>query len=219
MNSNNIYGAETHCFINDNKESEMLENVLIVDIQQKIQLSAYKYLPNNGDYDIFIDEINDGIEFKNDKKGKIHPNICIEIGQTTRTSNGKTVPSGLSITKSKYWMQYNQTYWYFAHTERIKRMYNWYINTIKEYEQTLCLSTLSGEALENLEKNLLNKRMGMRIIYRIPEEQSDGFVALMDLFLIPEVIYRKICLEFGNLEDITYKDIIKDLNDKKISSI
>lgn len=203
-----VTNEEIHDFYTDDEESEKLEKLLINDIQQKIYSSAYKYKPNNADYDIFIDEINEGIEFKNDKKAVITKNICIEIGQTLWNMGDESVPSGLLVTKSKYWMQYNQTYWYLAYTERIKKMYYWYMNTVKKNIEILVSSSLTGKELENLERELKKNLMGMRIVYKSPQKQGNGDVKLMDLFLVPEDVFQKICLEIGTLNDLTYKKLV-----------
>lgn len=202
-----ITDEEVHDFDKDNKESRRLEMLVVADIQKKKYATAHKYEPDNSDGDIFIDEINEGIEVKNDIKAAKTHNICIEIGQTLKGSEGKTVPSGLLKVKFKFWMQYNQIEWYFAYTNRIKKMYYWYLNAYKKYLETLSSSTLTGEALENLGSDLKKGLMGMRISYRTPETQSNGTIKLMDLFLVPESIFRKICLEVETLENMTYKDL------------
>ena len=51
----------------------------------------------NSDWDIFVPEINEGIEVKNDYKSKFTGNLVIEVEM-----NGKL--SALSKTKAKYWV-------------------------------------------------------------------------------------------------------------------
>jgi hypothetical protein len=51
----------------------------------------------NSDWDIFIPEINAGVEVKNDYKSKHTGNLVIEVEM-----NGKL--SALSVTKAKYWV-------------------------------------------------------------------------------------------------------------------
>ena len=190
-----ITNEVVHNFDVDNKESRRLEMLVVADIQKKKYITAHKYEPDNSDGDIFIDEINEGIEVKNDIKATKTHNICIEIGQTLKNSEGETVPSGLLKTKFKFWMQFDQTFWYFAYTNRIKKMYYWYLDSHKKYIETLSSSALMGEALTNLEHNLKENLMGMQIKYRVPEKQTNGVIKLMDLFLVPDDLFKKICLE------------------------
>jgi hypothetical protein len=203
-----ITDEEVHDFDKDNKESRRLEMLVVADIQKKKYASAHKYEPDNSDGDIFIDEINEGIEVKNDIMAAKTHNICIEIGQTLKDSEGETVPSGLLKTKFKFWMQFDQIKWNFAYTARIKKMYYWYLDAKKKYVETLSSSTLTGEELTKLERDLREKLMGMQIKYRVRENQKNGVVKLMDLFLVPQKIFQKICLEVETLENMTYKDLI-----------
>ena len=51
----------------------------------------------NSNWDIFIPEINDGVEVKMDYKSKETGNLVVEVEMNDK-------PSALSITKSKYWV-------------------------------------------------------------------------------------------------------------------
>ncbi len=66
------------------------------------------------DYDIYVPEVNFGIEVKSDEKSKYTNNIVIEIEFNYK-------PSALSTTKAKYWVIYDGY------------DYNWFLtNKIKE---------------------------------------------------------------------------------------
>lgn len=191
-----------HDFHEDSKEAEVVEFEIIDDIICKKYPSAHKHTPNNGDYDIFIDEINDGIEVKYDKVNSKTANICIEISQDGQDS-------GILITKAKYWIQTNRKIIYLAETERIKKMYFWFIKTENKMIDEIINTSLIGVELEKFTNELkmeLNK-YGIRILKNYPKEQSGGYTKLMDLMLIPEIIFKKICLEVADYNKLTYKDL------------
>ena len=116
-----------HDFDEDVLAGNELENFLIHDINLKRGLEFYKYHPNNGDYDLFSNVIDKGIECKNDLQGAKHPNICIEFGQSN-VNDYIIKPSGLLVTKAEYWIHDNQTNLYLAHTDRIKKIFE--LNTM-----------------------------------------------------------------------------------------
>ena len=83
-------------FYEDLKVGLADELIVLKAIQQKYP-KAYKVNGYFKDYDIFIPELNYGIEVKCDKKSLYTGNIVIEV-----EFNGK--PSALSTTTAKYWV-------------------------------------------------------------------------------------------------------------------
>jgi len=83
-------------------ESKKIGDIGEKEILKKILLKYPKaFIDNigkaNSDWDIFIPEINEGIEVKNDYESNYTGNLVIEVEM-----NGKL--SALSITKAKYWV-------------------------------------------------------------------------------------------------------------------
>lgn len=77
---------------------DIIEEEVLKSIQKKYpQAYTTKHLGKFSDYDIYIPEIEDGIEVKGDYKSAETGNIVVEVEM-----NGK--PSALSITKAKYWV-------------------------------------------------------------------------------------------------------------------
>jgi len=80
------------------KDGDVGEEEILKILQHKYSKA---YIDNigkaNSDWDIFIPEINEGIEVKNDYKSKDTGNLVIEVEM-----NGKL--SALSKTKAKYWV-------------------------------------------------------------------------------------------------------------------
>ena len=69
------------------------------------------------DYDIYVPEVNFGIEVKSDEKSKYTNNIVIEIEFNSK-------PSALSTTKAKYWVIYDGYEYNWFLTNRIKDCIN-----------------------------------------------------------------------------------------------
>jgi hypothetical protein len=92
MNSNEV-------FYNDLKIGKYYEKIILEKIKIKYP-KAYIQKGYCKDWDIFIPELNFGVEVKSDKKSLHTGNIVIEI-----QFNNK--PSALSTTKSKYWVIYD----------------------------------------------------------------------------------------------------------------
>ena len=65
------------------------------------------------EYDIYVPEMNFGVEVKSDEKSKYTNNIVIEIEFNSK-------PSALSTTKAKYWVIYDGYNYNWFLTERIK---------------------------------------------------------------------------------------------------
>lgn len=85
-------------YFKSKKAGDIGEEEILIRINKKY---ANAYIDNTGkansDWDIYIPEINEGVESKMDYKSKETGNIVIEVEM-----NGK--PSALSVTKSKYWV-------------------------------------------------------------------------------------------------------------------
>ena len=94
-------------FKRDLKRGKHHENVVLNYIKAKYK-NAYIKDGYYKEYDIFIPEVNFGVEVKSDEKSKYTNNIVIEI-----EFNNK--PSALMTTKAKFWVIYD---WY---------SYNWFL--------------------------------------------------------------------------------------------
>jgi hypothetical protein len=86
-------------FNKDLKRGKQHEHVVLTKIQQKYP-QAYIIDGYCKEYDIWIPELEIGIEVKGDEKSKYTGNIVIEV-----LFNGKD--SGISTTKAKYWVIYD----------------------------------------------------------------------------------------------------------------
>lgn len=77
---------------------DIIEDELVKIINQKYpQAHTTKHLGKFSDYDIYIPEIEDGIEVKGDYMSAETGNLVVEVEM-----NGKL--SALSVTKGKYWV-------------------------------------------------------------------------------------------------------------------
>ena len=103
----------TQTFKRDLKIGKYHEQVILNYIQTKYKDS---YIQDGyfKDYDIFVPEMNFGIEVKSDEKSKYTNNIVIEI-----EFNNK--PSALTTTKAKYWVIYDGYKYNWFLTENIKK--------------------------------------------------------------------------------------------------
>ena len=86
-------------FKRDLKRGKHHENVVLNYIKAKYK-NAYIKDGYYKEYDIFIPEVNFGVEVKSDEKSKYTNNIVIEI-----EFNNK--PSALMTTKAKFWVIYD----------------------------------------------------------------------------------------------------------------
>ncbi len=100
-------------FHRDLKRGKYHENIILDKIKSKYS-QAYIIDGYCKDYDIFIPELNYGIEVKSDEKSKYTNNIVIEI-----EFNGKR--SALSTTKAKYWVIYDGYDYNWFDTNNIKK--------------------------------------------------------------------------------------------------
>jgi len=99
-------------FKRDLERGKHHENVVLNYIKAKYK-NAYIKDGYYKEYDIFIPEVNFGVEVKSDEKSKYTNNIVIEI-----EFNNK--PSALMTTKAKFWVIYDgYTYNWFL-TDKIK---------------------------------------------------------------------------------------------------
>jgi len=96
------------------------------------------------DYDIYVPELNFGVEVKSDKKSKYTNNIVIEIEFNSK-------PSALSTTKAKYWVIYDGYKYKWFLTERIKEC-------IKENNLKYCEFTGKGDT-KSKKAYLINKEL------------------------------------------------------------
>lgn len=85
-------------FNKSKKVGDIIENEILKKIQRKYKNA---FIDDRGkkfsDWDIFIPEINQGIEVKGDYKSKLTGNLVIEVEMYDK-------PSALSITKATYWV-------------------------------------------------------------------------------------------------------------------
>ena len=99
-------------FKRDLKRGKHHENVVLNFIKAKYK-NAYIKDGYCKEYDIFIPEVNFGVEVKSDEKSKYTNNIVIEI-----EFNNK--PSALMTTKAKYWVIYDGYSYNWFLTDKIK---------------------------------------------------------------------------------------------------
>ena len=207
---------EIHDFIGKNKAGEKLEKEVIEDIRKKRYPTTHKYEPNNGDYDVFIDEINEGIEIKNDLEALFSNNICIEYKQDGRLS-------GISITKAKYWIQYDQTYLYLALTEDIKYLIRSFLIyhidlkkfatglALADYPSDVCTTKLKEFETKSREKygDLYEEIQPTDRIGDLPNKKLNhgNYYKYMGLYLVPKELFRKYCLEVNPINKMTYKGL------------
>jgi|JFJP01.1.fsa_nt_gi hypothetical protein len=204
-------------FAEKNKAGVELEIRVIGDIKNKKYSTIHKYEPNNGDYDAFIDEINEGIEIKNDLEAEFTDNICIEYTQDSRLS-------GISITKSKYWIQYDQHYLYLAFTDEIKRLIRSYLvyhRDFTKFSKKLGASDYTSEEcdihLDEFRRTSKEKYGKMyddikseKSIIDIPNKKLNQgtYYKYMGLYLIPKKLFSKYCLEVAHINEMTYKKLV-----------
>ena len=86
-------------FYRDLRRGKQIESMALEKIKSKYP-NSYIVDGYFKDWDIFIPELNLGVEVKSDEKSKYTGNIVIEI-----EFNNK--PSALSTTKAHYWMIYD----------------------------------------------------------------------------------------------------------------
>ena len=99
-------------FKRDLKRGKHHENVVLNYIKSKYK-NAYLIDGYCKEYDIFIPEVNFGVEVKSDEKSKYTNNIVIEI-----EFNNK--PSALMTTKAKFWVIYDGYSYNWFLTDKIK---------------------------------------------------------------------------------------------------
>jgi len=99
-------------FKRDLKRGKHHENVVLNYIKAKYK-NAYIKDGYFKEYDIFIPEVNFGVEVKSDEKSKYTKNIVIEI-----EFNNK--PSALMTTKAKFWVIYDGYGYNWFLTDKIK---------------------------------------------------------------------------------------------------
>jgi len=99
-------------FKRDLKRGKHHENVVLNYIKSKYK-NAYLIDGYCKEYDIFIPEVNFGVEVKSDEKSKYTNNIVIEI-----EFNNK--PSALITTKAKFWVIYDGYSYNWFLTDKIK---------------------------------------------------------------------------------------------------
>lgn len=99
-------------FKRDLKRGKHHENVVLNYIKAKYK-NAYIKDGYCKEYDIFIPEVNFGVEVKSDEKSKYTNNIVIEI-----EFNNK--PSALITTKAKFWVIYDGYSYNWFLTDKIK---------------------------------------------------------------------------------------------------
>ncbi len=99
-------------FKRDLKRGKHHENVVLNYIKAKYK-NAYIKDGYCKEYDIFVPEMNFGVEVKSDEKSKYTNNIVIEI-----EFNNK--PSALMTTKAKYWVIYDGYNYNWFLTDKIK---------------------------------------------------------------------------------------------------
>lgn len=136
-------------FYEDLEAGVSIELNILYDIKQKYP-KAYKIDGYFVGYDLFIPELNIGIEVKSDQKSLYTGNIVIEI-----EFNGK--PSALSVTTAKYWVIYDGI------------SYNWFLVTrIKDCikENKLRVAKFIGNGDTKIKKAYLIKK---QLLYKYKE--------------------------------------------------
>ncbi len=88
------------------------ENIILDIIKSKYS-KAYIKEGYCKEYDIYVPEMNFGVEVKSDEKSKYTNNIVIEIEFNSK-------PSALSTTKAKYWVIYDGYVYNWFLTQRLK---------------------------------------------------------------------------------------------------
>ena len=86
-------------FREDLEKGRVFENEVLQSIKKKYP-NAYAIKGYCKEYDLFVPELDFGVEVKSDQKSKYTGNIVIEI-----EFDGK--PSAISTTKAKYWVIYD----------------------------------------------------------------------------------------------------------------
>jgi hypothetical protein len=122
----------------------------VLNIIQKKYPKAYKIDGRFSGYDLFVPELNIGVEVKSDQKSLYTGNIVIEV-----EFNGK--PSALSVTTAKYWVIYDGL------------SYNWFLVTrIKDCirENKLRVAKFIGNGDTKIKKAYLIKKS---ILYKYQE--------------------------------------------------
>jgi hypothetical protein len=122
----------------------------VLNTIQKKYPKAYKIDGRFSGYDLFVPELNIGVEVKSDQKSLYTGNIVIEV-----EFNGK--PSALSVTTAKYWVIYDGL------------SYNWFLVTrIKDCirENKLRVAKFIGNGDTKIKKAYLIKKS---ILYKYQE--------------------------------------------------
>lgn len=104
---------EQNTFKRDLNRGKFHENYILSVVKKKYN-KAYIKDGYYKEYDIFVPELNIGIEVKSDEKSKYTNNLVIEI-----EFNNK--PSALSTTTAKYWVIYDGIEYNWFITENIKK--------------------------------------------------------------------------------------------------
>ena len=99
-------------FKRDLQRGKHHENIVLDIIKSKYS-KAYIKDGYCKEYDIYVPEMNFGVEVKSDEKSKYTNNIVIEIEFNSK-------PSALSTTKAKYWVIYDGYNYNWFLTQRIK---------------------------------------------------------------------------------------------------
>tara|TARA_R110000744_G_scaffold210890_1_gene330005 strand:- start:120 stop:542 length:423 start_codon:yes stop_codon:yes gene_type:complete len=99
-------------FERDLQRGKYHENIILDIIKSKYS-KAYIKEGYCKEYDIYVPEMNFGVEVKSDEKSKYTNNIVIEIEFNSK-------PSALSTTKAKYWVIYDGYVYNWFLTQRLK---------------------------------------------------------------------------------------------------
>ena len=99
-------------FERDLQRGKYHENIILDIIKSKYS-KAYIKEGYCKEYDIYVPEMNFGVEVKSDEKSKYTNNIVIEIEFNSK-------PSALSTTKAKYWVIYDGYVYNWFLTQKLK---------------------------------------------------------------------------------------------------
>ena len=99
----------------DIKLGEVLELSVLEKIIKPVFPYAFKVEGLCSEYDLWIPELNDGVEVKFDLMAEKTDNLFFESEH-----NGK--PSGINITESGLWIQFDGTWLFFFTPDKIKQM-------------------------------------------------------------------------------------------------
>ena len=180
--------------------------------------------------------VRDGItvECKDDKLSRYRfpYNICIETGQYLNEEI--PIPSGINITEATHWLHsdgigFEGTTIYLATTHAIKYYIDSYLDyhsEVKRISHEVAKSEYSGENAARILNDFklksqtkygdlfnhiisVNKETKPELKkHHWVEQEENEPGKYMDLFIIKKIVFETLCLEFGQQNKMTYKDLL-----------